>query len=56
MSDFVADHLWRRIILQKDFKGQDNISERKVNREGETNLSFQQVKEDLNDNPHRVDD
>jgi hypothetical protein len=56
MSDFVTNHLLISIILMRDYKRQDNISERKVNREGEKNLPFQRVKEDLYDKPRSVYD
>jgi hypothetical protein len=56
MSDFVANHLLMSVILMRDFRGQDNIFERKVNHEGEMGLSFQWLKEDLYDNPCSVYD
>jgi hypothetical protein len=56
MSNFVANHLPIDIILRRDFKGQDNISERKVNQEDEMSLSIQWLKEDFYDNACSVYD
>jgi hypothetical protein len=56
MSDFIANHLPIGIILRRDFNGQDNISERKVNQEDEMSLSIQWLKEDFYDNACSVYD
>ena len=56
VSDSVANHLIMRIIWMRDSRGQDNISERKVNRKGEMDLLFQQVKEDSYDDPCSIYD
>jgi hypothetical protein len=56
MSDFIANHLPIGIILRRDFKRQDNISERKVNQEDEMSLSIQWLKEDFYDNACSVYD